>query len=157
MVSSEVPDSNDPDTDESFDQVHYPAHTFFLTHVDWLKCWFSNAVLPCAAGLLCFAWSSASWSSPTPRSPPRAAANVEPTHGNTLPPCLPDEPPLCGLWRHNAFHVVWSRLQSLIRVCCLQLEFHLHMHFHLIVEVSDARILSICDSSLQFLEYEYHR
>ncbi|KAG0554630.1 hypothetical protein KC19_12G106600 [Ceratodon purpureus] len=49
-----------------------------------------------------------------PGRPPRPAF-ADPTHGNTLPPCIPDEPPLCGLWRFHAFHVVWGRLERLIQ------------------------------------------
>jgi hypothetical protein len=66
-----------------------------------------------------------------PAAPPRLPGRpsrpgaADPTHANTLPPCLPDEPPLCGLWRFLAFHIVWGRLERLIQVRCISL-FSLH-------------------------------
>ena len=68
-----------------------------------------------------------------PAAPPRLPGRpsrpgaADPTHANTLPPCLPDEPPLCGLWRFLAFHIVWGRLERLIQVRCISL-FSLMVH-----------------------------
>lgn len=36
---------------------------------------------------------------------------------SSLPACLQEEPPLCAVWRKNAFNVIWGRLQRLIQVC----------------------------------------
>ena len=36
---------------------------------------------------------------------------------SSLPACLEEEPPLCAMWRKNAFNVIWGRLQRLIQVC----------------------------------------
>lgn len=70
---------------------------------------------------VCHILHSAPDPSPTPRKhgrPPRSLADVvvaDATHANTLPPCLRDEPSLCGVWRKHAFDVVWGRLETLIQ------------------------------------------